>query len=329
MPRYALTIAYDGTDFCGWQRQEHWVAPDGPPPLHIPPRHILPPVENPDLSIHPPLDAPVVELRTIQALLQRAVREVVREPVQVQGSSRTDSGVHARGQVASFATTDDPALIAEGRGWPADRGVDRLLRAINGRLPQDILVVGAKLVPDEFDPIGNTHSKGYSYTLQAGRTRSLFERRLALHIWEDLNVQAMQHAAQRIVGTHDFAAFAAAGHGRSTTVRTVLRCDVIDQGLLPWPGPMRERAGASDAEIQTGHGIRIEVDGTGFLYNMVRIIAGTLVEVGKGKMPPEQIDRALSSGVRTDTGPTLPPNGLCLEWIRYPGWSPEVAPLSS
>ena len=126
--------------------------------------------------------------------------------------------------------------------------------------------------------------------------RALFDRRRVHHLWEPLNVAAMQDAASRLVGEHDFAAFAAAGHGRLSTVRTVFACDIST------PEPDR---------------VRVDISGSGFLWNMVRIIAGTLAEVGRGRMTPDAVSAALAGLDRTKAGPTFPAAGLCLEWIKF------------
>jgi tRNA pseudouridine38-40 synthase len=256
-------------------------------------------------------DRPRVQLRTVQHVVERAVREIVREPVVLLGSSRTDAGVHARGQVAAFSCSGDeegePASQrvgdsagekAGGRhgGWPLSRGTDRLLHAVNGRLPGDVLVTAIEPVAPGFDPIGDTKAKAYSYTIHAARSRPLWDRRYVAHVWETLDHARMNEAAKRIVGEHNFAAFAAAGHGRLTTVRTVFDCSVT-----------------RTAEDR----IRIDVSGSGFLYNMVRIIAGTLADVGRGRLGPEDVARVIESRDRRQAGSTMPPEGLCLEWIRY------------
>ncbi len=254
MPRYKLTIAYDGTGFHGWQRQE-------------------------------PADAP--PLRTVQGVLQEAVTEVIRQPCEVVGASRTDAGVHAIGQVAAF--TADVRVPLE-----------RLAQAITARLPHDVQVVRAERVHDGFNPIGDARSKCYRYTIEhtshPHHPRPLFDRNLVFATPYRLDVDAMQDAARRLVGTYDCAAFAQVNHGRASTVRTVLDC-----------------IARSPAERR----IEIEVSATGFLYNMVRIIAGTLVEVGRGRIAPGEIAGIIESRDRVRAGPTLPPQGLCLRWIWY------------
>jgi tRNA pseudouridine38-40 synthase len=254
MPRYRLTVAYDGTDFHGWQRQE------------------------------PPDAAP---LRTVQGALEDAVAAVVGARVPVLGASRTDAGVHAAGQVAAFtAETSVPA--------------DRMALAINARLPRDVRVRSAESVHASFDPISDCVSKCYRYGISHGdrglEVASVFDRRTVWSTWHPLDPARMSLAAAALVGTHDFAAFAQVNHGRESTVRTVHGCTVT-----------------SPAEGR----IVVEVAGSGFLYNMVRIIAGTLSEAGRGRIGPEDIRRALAMGDRSATGPTLPPHGLRLEWVRY------------
>ncbi|MCK6475920.1 MAG: tRNA pseudouridine(38-40) synthase TruA [Phycisphaerales bacterium] len=291
MPRYKLTIAYDGTDFCGWQKQEPLLEhAEGTGSM----KHVEESLEAGEPGR--------VALRTVQAVVEKAVREVVREPVILFGASRTDSGVHARGQVAAFTTTDDPAQLARGSGWPVERGTDPLLRALNGRLPDDVLVTAIEAVDAAFDPVGDCTGKGYSYTIHASRTRPLWDRRYVQQVWDVLDLSRMQEAAAVLVGEHDFAAFAAAGHGRQTTVRTVYSCSVSD---------------ATPPDLAAGTRLRIDISGNGFLWNMVRIVAGTLVEAGKGRLTCDDIREALRTGDRRKGGPTLPPAGLCLEWVRY------------
>lgn len=270
MPRYKLTIAYDGTEFCGWQKQE-------PPDPDDPTRRTT--------------------LRTVQGVIEETVRDVLREDVVVMGASRTDSGVHALGQVAAF--TSEP-IEDKGIGWPESRGTASLVKALNSKLPRDVLITGAEVVPHDFNPIGGAAEKEYTYTIECGPVRPLWDRAYVFHTWYELDLTSMQQAAAAMVGEHDFAAFAQINHGRTTTVRTIFGCSV-------------DRA-------QTEHGaVRfvVRVSGSGFLYNMVRIIAGTLMEVGRGKIAPDAIGSIIESKDRRNAGPTLPPQGLRLEWIRY------------
>jgi tRNA pseudouridine38-40 synthase len=250
--RYKLVIAYDGSTFHGWQKQ---VPPEGEP------------------------------LRTVAGVIEKALIRLLGQPLQLVGASRTDAGVHARGQVAHF----DAVLRVP---------IERLAEALNSRLPKDIDIIRAELAAADFDAITDCRTKRYRYRILNCRRRPLELRHCRWHCWVPLDVQRMNAAAERLVGTHDVVGFAAASHGRSTTVRTISACSVE----------------LNDAD---GPQIDIVVEGDGFLYHMVRIIAGTLVEVGRGRFNPQVIDRILESCARSQAGPTLPPNGLWLEWIRY------------
>jgi tRNA pseudouridine38-40 synthase len=179
--------------------------------------------------------------------------------------------------------------------------------AVNGRLPEDVLVAGCEVVGDSFDPISDCVAKGYSYTIHASRTRAIWDRRFVTQVWEPLDAAAMAEAAGQFVGEFDFAAFAAAGHGRQTTVRRVIECRVSE--------PAEHQGPAGDGS--PGARIRIDVSGNGFLYNMVRIMAGTLVEAGRGRIKPGDIRAIIDSKDRRRAGVTMPPQGLCLEWVRY------------
>lgn len=271
MPRYRLTLAYDGTDFVGWQKQE--------PPVTAgfsEQRHVTLKEGDPTRMI----------LRSVQQVVEEAVRGVSNQPVSIIGASRTDSGVHALHQTAAFTV--------EGEGnRPPD---ERLAMAINSRLPEDVLCRACVRTRDDFDPIVDCIAKGYRYSFHNGNERPLWERRYVKHVWSPLDERAMDQAARVLVGEHDFAAFAAAGHGRESTVRRVDECRVVREG---------ER-------------VEIHVSGGGFLWNMVRIIAGTLMEVGLGNKTPDDVRRALESRERRLAGPTLGPEGLCLMWQRYP-----------
>lgn len=289
MPTYRLTTAYDGTSFCGWQKQE--------PPA---------PVEGQPLAtgsaIHhadPSLPAPPgrVALRTVQAVLELAVRQVVREPIILTGASRTDAGVHARGQVAAFTCSDGTDPARHGGGWPVERGTESLVRAINGRLPADVLVTHAEPTHEAFNPIGDAQRKAYTYTFHDHHQRPLFNRNFVTHTHHTLDAVRMAEAASHLVGEHDFAAFTQINHDRQSTVRTIYELTV---------------------ERTAEHRVTITVAGSGFLYNMVRIIAGTLHEVGRGRINPADLPAILQSKDRRQAGPTAAPMGLCLQWIKYP-----------
>lgn len=288
--RYKLTVAYDGTDFVGWQKQE--------PP-------------DPSGAVDAAGNPVRIKLRTVQEHLEQAVRQAVREEVVVTGASRTDSGVHALGQVAAFTSEPDPD---KGVGWPKDRGTDALVRAINAKLPRDVLVRSAEIVADDFHPISGAIEKEYTYTIASGPVRPLFGRRYVFHTWYELDHGAMHEAAEHLVGEHDFASFAQINHGRTTTVRTIFGCAVerVEPGEY--------RAGGAPAPPGAGEAdtVRIRVSGSGFLYNMVRILSGTLMEVGRGKIDPSAVPEIIAAADRTkNPGATLPPQGLRLEWIRY------------
>ncbi len=250
LQRYKLTIAYDGASFHGWQKQ---VPPDGHKPI-----------------------------RTVQGVLEDALTRLLQQRITLTGSSRTDTGVHALGQVAHMeAATRIP--------------IERLTKAINGRLPADIEVREAKPVDRTFHAIRGAVNKQYRYCVWNHDHRPLHRRKYVYHCWVDLDDAKMADAAARLVGTHDFEGFASAHHGRSTTVRTIFDCKVVREG----------------DEVQ------FVVQGSGFLYNMVRIIAGTLIEVGRGRFEPGVVNEVLATQNRGLAGPTLPPEGLWLEWIEH------------
>lgn len=281
MPRFKLTIAYDGTAFHGWQKQH---APD------------------PD---HP---GERIRMRTAQEVVEQAIRDVVREPILLQGASRTDAGVHARAQTGAFSvapfeeSSESEESSAKKPVW-ARLTEDRLRLAINSRLPDDVVITALNRTRDDFEPISDCASKGYRYLLHAGLDRPLWDRAYVHHVRTELDLARMQDAAARFIGEHDFAAFAAAGHGRLSTVRTVFDCSVT--------------ASVDESPTTNSNRYAIDISGNGFLHNMVRIVAGTIMEVGRGRLEPEQVNRAIESGDRRDAGPTLPPTGLCLMWMKY------------
>ncbi|MEX0744197.1 MAG: tRNA pseudouridine(38-40) synthase TruA [Phycisphaeraceae bacterium] len=241
---------------------------------------------------HPP-DRPE-PLRTVQGVLQSVVSEVLHQPVSLIGASRTDAGVHAEGQVAQF-DADCPIPL------------ERMAMAFNSRLPDDLEVRQVDLAPPAFDCINDCTSKQYRYRIWNTPRRPLTLRHAVWHCWTPLDVARMNDAARRVVGMHDFAGFAAAKHGRQSTIRTVHDCHVA-----PAPGS------AAPGSLSPGSPeLHVVISGSGFLYNMVRIVAGTLVEVGRGLFEPERVDEALAAADRRLAGPTLPPQGLVLEWIRY------------
>ena len=306
---YKLVVAYEGTEFCGWQKQEPPAAEferaererrkdrkgleDEGIKKRVLGRVVKEGVER-------------VQLRTVQHVVERAVREVLREEIVLVGASRTDSGVHAYGQVAHFVSRPE---VDKGVGWPGERGCDRLARAMNARLPRDVWVRSAEVVPPGFNVIGGAVEKEYTYTMACGETRPVFGRRYVWHTWDDLDAVKMNEAARVLVGEYDFAGFAQINHGRKTTVRSIFSCGVEELDA----GDDVVGIGADKVKL-----VRMRVSGSGFLYHMVRIIAGTLMEVGQGKMTVDEVRGVLESADRfKNPGPTLPPGGLRLEWIRY------------
>jgi tRNA pseudouridine38-40 synthase len=242
-----LVVAYDGTDFHGWQDQPG--------------------------------------LRTVQGTIQQAVRRVARHQIQVIGSGRTDAGVHAAGQVANFLTTSKIPT-------------EKLKKAIGSRLPKDISIVEASEVSLDFHATGDAVSKLYRYRIHNSPQRPVgrLVQRLTYHFWQPLDVERMRQAARHLVGTMDFSAMASKGSERETMVRTVFRCEVERR--------YRE--------------VQVSVEGGGFLYNQVRNMVGTLIEVGRGHWEPDRLAEIMANRDRANAGPTAPARGLCLCWVRYP-----------
>ena len=220
--------------------------------------------------------------RTIQSELIEAVSNLVGVRTQVYGASRTDAGVSALGQACLFEV-DSPIPT------------ENFPRAINGRLPRDIVVTAAEDAPPKFDLMGGVKNKLYRYTIYTGRHRPVLRLNQCWHIPRQLDAAVMNQAAQYLVGTKDFKSFATAKDKRELTVRTIFRCEVT----------------AEDGWIY------VDVEGDGFLYNMVRNIVGTLVEVGVGRWKPEKMNEILEAMSRTAAGPLAPAQGLCLMWIKY------------
>ena len=229
--------------------------------------------------------------KTIQGILTEAIQALIDGKTRVFGASRTDAGVSALGQVA-LVQIDTPIPV------------ENLTRAITQRLPSDIAVTEAIEVAQGFDIIGAVKSKLYRYTIFTGPLRPVLQIRHCWHLPQKLDTVAMTKAAKMLVGKKDFKSFAAAADKRETSVRTVFRCKVTR------PAPLREGARKDDW-------VYIDVEGDGFLYNMVRNIVGTLVEVGTGRWKPEKIKQILNAKDRTAAGPIAPAAGLCLMWIKY------------
>jgi tRNA pseudouridine38-40 synthase len=246
MRNLKLTIRYDGTDFFGWQTQ--------------PGR------------------------RTVQETLEAAIAAIIcEERVRVNGSGRTDSGVHAVGQVANVYTA-------------TKLGCDVLLKAINAKLPADVSVREVVEVPQSFCANKDAVRKTYRYVIQDGRLQDPFMRKYAWFVRQSLDIEAMARASRCLVGRHDFRCFETEWPNRLTSVRTITHLAVNRFGEFIW----------------------IDVEADGFLYNMVRAIAGSLVQVGRGFWPETRIADVLTAMDRRLAGPTAPPEGLFLMRVTYP-----------
>jgi len=242
--RVKMVVAYDGTNYSGWQLQKNAV--------------------------------------TIEQKLNEALYDLLGEEIQVIGASRTDAGVHSLGNVCVFDTnTRMPA--------------EKICYALNARLPEDIVVQSSCEVDLDFHPRAGKSSKTYEYRILNRDFRDPTRRLNTYFYHYDLDVDAMQKAASYLVGEHDFKSFCSVHAQVETTVRTIYACTVT----------------------QREDEIYIRVTGNGFLYNMVRIIAGTLIEVGAGKREPEEIIKMLEVTDRQSAGPTAPAHGLTMIGIEY------------
>lgn len=239
-----LTIEYDGTRYHGWQIQPH-----GP---------------------------------SIQSILEQAISTFVGTPTRITGSGRTDAGVHALGQVASFF---------------ADKEYDlhRILRGLNALTPTDITIKSVEFVADSFDARRDGHSRIYEYHILNRSTPSPFYLNRALHVHESLDVAAMREAISCLIGEHDFTSFRAAGCEAAHPVRKVYRTTLEQRAEL----------------------LVYTIEATAFLRHMVRNIVGTLIEVGKGLRTAQSFGELLEACDRTKAGPTAPPHGLFLMEVKY------------
>ena len=244
---FKLTLQYDGTDYIGWQRQAEGVS--------------------------------------IQGLLEDALRPIEGEHVTVHGAGRTDAGVHATGQVASFRLTAALDSVT-------------LARALNAVLPPDVRVMSAAVVPDDFHARFSATGKIYDYQIVNTPFVSPFLRRYVWHVMARLDLDAMRCAATALIGEHDFAAFQGTGSDVHTSVRTVRR--------IEWSGS----GGAEDPLV-------MRIEGDGFLRHMVRAIAGTLVEIGVGRWRAGEMPVILASRDRARAGTTAPAAGLVLREVLY------------
>ncbi len=244
MKRIRMVIAYDGTDYCGWQIQANGLS--------------------------------------IEEVLDRELTRLMKEPVHVIGASRTDSGVHAEGAVAVFDT--DSRMPA-----------DKVCFALNQSLPEDIRILESDEVPLDWHPRKQNCIKTYEYRIMNRKIPMPTRRLYAYFCYYPLDVDKMREASVYLKGEHDFKSFCSAHGEQKGTVRTIYSLDLKKEDDM----------------------ITITVCGNGFLYNMVRIITGTLIEVGKGFYPPEHVKEILEACDRQLAGPTAPANGLTLKSIRY------------
>ena len=244
MRNIKLTIEYDGKDFNGWQKQPNKL--------------------------------------NIQGEIERAIKDITGEDVDLIASGRTDAGVHALGQVANFKTNSNIP-------------VEKIPIALNTKLKRSIRILAAEEVEERFHSRYNCKKKTYRYVINNSVNGTAIYRNLEYNFSQELNVEKMNEAVKYFIGEHDFKAFKASGTSSKSSVRIIY-----------------------DAKVyRDGDRVNIELTGNGFLYNMVRIIAGTLIDVGIGKILPEQITNIINSKERTMAGKTLPPNGLYLVKVEY------------
>lgn len=246
MKRIKLTVAYDGTDYCGWQIQPNGI--------------------------------------TVEEVLNRNLSELTGEEITVIGASRTDSGVHAQGNVAVF---DSDTTIPP----------ERIAYAVNRKLPEDIVVIRSEEVPGDWHPRYQETEKTYEYHILNREMPDPVRRRDTYFVSYPLDLEAMRRAAAYLKGEHDFRSFCNIHTDVQDTARTIYDLDIIRSGDL----------------------VTVRIRGNGFLYNMVRIIVGTLVRVGRGFYSPGQVKEILEAKERTSAGVTAPPQGLVLVKIDYPG----------
>lgn len=244
MKRVMLTVAYDGTNYHGWQLQPNVI--------------------------------------TIESVLNETLSALFKEDIKVIGASRTDTGVHALGNIAVFDTA-------------ARMPAEKVSYALNQRLPEDIRIQSSIEVPKDFHPRRQNSRKTYEYKIQNSEFPMPVYRLYSYFTYIPLDVERMQKAAEYLKGQHDFKSFCSANTEAETTVRTIYDIGVEKSGDM----------------------ISIKVTGSGFLYNMVRIIAGTLIEAGRGNLLPEEIPEILIALDRTKAGPTAPACGLTLVKYEY------------
>lgn len=244
MRNIRLTLAYDGTDFNGWQTQPGF--------------------------------------RTVQETLESAIAKLTSERIRVNASGRTDTGVHAVGQVVNFYTS-------------TVHSTEVIVRATNANLPPDVVVARAEDVPQAFDANRDARRKLYRYVIHDGEVPNLFMRRFCCQSRRRLDVECMRQAAVPLRGRHDFHSFETDWPNRMSSVRTITHLTVNRAGDWIW----------------------IDVEADGFLYNMVRAIAGTLINIGRGYWPVGKMAEILHAEDRAQAGPTAPAQGLFLMRVTY------------
>ncbi|NQT32681.1 MAG: tRNA pseudouridine(38-40) synthase TruA [Candidatus Omnitrophica bacterium] len=239
-----LTISYDGTNYRGWQLQKNgW---------------------------------------TLQAEIEKAIKKVFKKHHRLYAAGRTDTGVHARGQVAHFKTA---GTVPAGK----------IKTALNSFLPEDIAIIKSEEVPGDFHARFNAKKKHYRYYITTSRKRDPFGERYLWRIPYDLDVSLMRSEARKLLGTHDFRSFQASEKKERSSVRRITKIDIKKNGSQ----------------------ISIDIEADGFLYNMVRNIVGTLVDIGRGYSPPGSMQKILKSKDRREAGPTAPAKGLFLAEVKY------------
>jgi tRNA pseudouridine38-40 synthase len=243
-----LTLAYDGTEFAGWQFQ--------------------------------------TGQRTLQDVLEQTLQKITGQFSRATASGRTDAGVHALAQIVSFETE-------------STMPVEVMWRALNAELPYDMAAISVEEAPDKFNAQRDARRKRYRYVICDRRMRDVFRRRYAWQLFNRLDVPAMQTAAATLVGTHDFISFQSSGSERETTERTIYEL-TIDRLQPP-----------------DDHLVQLEIEANGYLYNMVRNIVGSLVEIGQGRQSPSWLAEVVAARDRRRAGPTAPPQGLFLVSVMY------------
>ncbi|MGL5245718.1 MAG: tRNA pseudouridine(38-40) synthase TruA [Sarcina sp.] len=244
MRNIKIVIEYDGTNYYGWQKQKQG--------------------------------------DTIQKRVEDAISKVTKESIEIIGSSRTDSGVHAKAFVANFKTNSK---------IPAEK----FREAINSKLPKDITIMYSEEVEEKFHSRYSCKGKTYCYTILNRIQPPALERNFVYHVKENIDIELMKKACKYFIGTHDFKAFKSTGSSVKTSIRTITNLYIeVDRDK-----------------------INIYVTADGFLYNMVRIIVGTILMVGSKKIQPQDIEKIISDGIRENSGKCVPATGLCLEKVFY------------